>query len=166
MSRHQKGIKPVSWHKVIFSQHEVLISTSFMSVKANRKSFRHLLEVAAAHSDCKQRRWIFHARSDFWGEKLHGGSLRRFTSTWVVDLCALAMLASMTGFILHCFQHRECSGAVTTCGWSWRKNHASMVSLNLNAGDERLKNARSNWTAPQQLSNRTSLEIVTDRYSP
>ena len=111
--------------------HEVLISTFLWTVKAKQKSFRHLLEVAAAHSDCKRWCWIFHARSDFWWEKLRGGGLCKFTSMWVVDLSALAMLASIIGFILRCFQRGECSGAVTTSSWSWQENHASTISHNL-----------------------------------
>ena len=43
---------------------------------------------------------------------MRGGSLRRYTSTQVVDLFTLAMHASITGFILRCFQLRESSSAV------------------------------------------------------
>ena len=37
----------------------------------------------------------------------------------VVDLSALAMLASITSFILHCFQLGETNGAGGTAGWIW-----------------------------------------------
>ena len=47
-------------------------------------------------------------------EKSRGGSLRKCTSTQVVYLSALAMLASITGFILRCFQLGESNGAVAT----------------------------------------------------
>ena len=40
--------------------------------------------------------------------------LRKCMSTQVVDLSTLAMLASVTGFIPHCFQLRESNGAVAT----------------------------------------------------
>ena len=84
------------------------------------------------HSDCKWRRWIFHARSYFWQEKSCCGSPCKFTSTWVVDLSALALFASITCFILCCFQRGECKGAVATSGWSWREYQAPTVSCNLN----------------------------------
>ena len=93
-------------------------------MKTKRESFRHLLEAAIAHSDCKRRSWIFLARSDFWWEKSRGGSLRKFTSMWVVGLSALTTFASIAGFILPCFQHGECNGTVATGGWSWREKHA------------------------------------------
>ena len=49
-------------------------------------------------------------------EKLHGGSLRKYASTQVLDLFALAMLASITSFLLRCFQLGETNGAGTTAG--------------------------------------------------
>ena len=57
---------------------------------------------------------------DFWSHCQHitlhascGGSLRKFTSVWVMDLSALEMLASITGFTLFCFQYEECNDAET-----------------------------------------------------
>ena len=59
--------------------------------------------------------------SNFWQEKSCGGSLRKYTSTQVVNLSALAMLASITSFILRCFQLGETNGAGATASWSWRE---------------------------------------------
>ena len=95
------------------------ISFSSRTVKARQKSFRPLLEATTAHSDHKRRRWIFHARSDFWWEKSCGGRLHKFTSVWVGNLSALAILASITGTTLFCVQRGECNGAVATGNWTW-----------------------------------------------
>ena len=131
MPRHQTIVRPGSWHKEIIPSHEVLVSTFSRVVKAKRNSFHRLLEVAVAHTDHKQQCWIFCARSDFLREIMHSRRLHKFTSTWVVDHSALAMFASITGFIiLHCFQCGEYNSAVATSGWSWWKNHVSTVSRN------------------------------------
>ena len=81
----------------------MLFSTFSRTVKTKRKSFCRLLDAAFAYRDCKRPRWIFRSKSDFGREKLCGGSLRKFTSTRVVDLSALALFASTTDFILRCF---------------------------------------------------------------
>ena len=93
------------------------------------KKLQSLLEAAATHSDCKRWRWIFCANSDFWQEELHASSFHNFTSTWDVNLSALAVLASITGFIVRCFHHGECNGAVATRSWSWQKNNPPPQNL-------------------------------------
>ena len=87
------------------------------SVNYQRRPLRTEIESGVAGS-------LAQARSDFWREESHSGNLRKFKSTWVVDLSALAMFASITGFILRSFQCRERNVALATNGWSWRENHA------------------------------------------
>ena len=106
----KKVLDQETWHKVIFP-------CTGKSSRAEQNSFRQLLEVVIAHCDSKQRHWISHARSDFWQEKSRGGSPLKEGSMQVVDLSALAMLASITNFILRCFQFEKTNGA--GAGWSW-----------------------------------------------
>ena len=123
----QKVIRPGIRHKAIFSPYKLLISSFFTNEKSLVKKLpsftigkgQKLHTLAAAHIGHKQRRWIFCTRSDFWWGKSHGGSLCKCMSMQVVDLSALAMLASITGFILRCFQLKESNSAVATGGWSW-----------------------------------------------
>ena len=110
VSPRQKVSSPESWHKVIFCPAWGASFHFFLqTMKAKPGSFHPLQKAAAAQSDytCKRWCWIFCARSDFWNEKFCGGSLHKFTPMWVVDLSALAMLASITGFILRCFNARS-----------------------------------------------------------
>ena len=104
MSCCQKGIGPGIWHKFIYSPCLTLFSIFFMNGESSAKTYCHLLEVTAAHSDRKRRHWIFCSRSYFWREISRGGSLHKFTCVWVVHLFAHAMPTINTDFILCCFQ--------------------------------------------------------------
>ena len=79
--------------------------------------------MVTAHRDRKRQHWISLARSDFWREKLRGGSLRKYASTQVVDLFALAILASITSFILCCFSARGDQWCKSYCRSKLTGNH-------------------------------------------
>ena len=89
------------------------------TVSAKRKSFRHLLERAAAHCACERRRCGYGASSDFWREKMRDVDLCKFTFARAMALSALVKLAIVTGYILDSFQRGGCNGALAIWGWSW-----------------------------------------------
>ena len=116
MSRHQKVIRPGSWHKFIFpdlSCYFLLFDKHWkLSEKASIIYQRQPLHTGTLSNGTGSLHKV-----RFLMRKVRGGSLCKFTSVWIVDLSAPAMLASVTGFILFCFQRRECSSAVG--GWIW-----------------------------------------------